>query len=135
MKKFLFILIGFSLLVSGCGKKDKITYDPVDRKAHEQLIVDFYNYCANNSDVKMCEDLWVDTLTSIKVIEPILEYTNTFGFLCGYYETNSSCYNVISIHSKKSKISNIFIVTGDNEIKRSYYDSDQKKTITEYWSP
>ena len=72
MKRFLFILTVFSLLVSGCEKKDKITYDPVDRKAHEQLIVDFLNYCIDSVGDRFnrCNNLEnINENTKIKTIE------------------------------------------------------------------
>lgn len=123
MKKLLFILIGISLLVSGCNKKDKITYEPVDRKVHEQLIVDFYNHCLNNPELDMCISLEIEKIDKIKVIEPIYSHDCRYG---DYY-----CYNVVVVKTEKDaqqNYENMFITIIDNKIEFRYlYKSN------EYW--
>ena len=130
MKRFLFILIGFSLLVSGCGKKDKITYDPVDRKAHEQLIVDFYNYCLNNTDLTLCNNLGLENIEKIKVIEPLYQY-NSYCYYGDYY-----CYNVVLKRVEKDgqiHYKSVTITIMDNKIVRRYISEDNKTPIEEHW--
>lgn len=152
MKRFLFILIGISLLVGGCSKKDKITYTSVDKEVHEQLIVDFLNYCIDSlNDTKVenkktiygdrfnrCNDLLnINENTKIKTIEKIPEHIFK-SFSIGYNCTDIDvyCYHVVVFNGYEEEIikNDKYFAIKDNKIVLKYYDVNKKEYIEEYWT-